>query len=269
MSRFAGGRVPWFKGPDGLSQYGVLSAGHAGADQTDWRDDVLTRDQVMSSGGGFVFRPIEWGVAAVAAFLIAGLIVLLFPAGSDGDPEPVIAAAPDQSVVPEAGSEPEPEVVPEEDVKRVRTTTIRVEPEPEIVPPAVINVDELGLGSFSLTDQRIPGGCGMLLERADTPDAFVFFNTLASEGQASTGYVILANSLVTVTRTDAVGDPMGFGQFAGQTFASRDGATTVEVTVSAGPTDPDGESVPITEGTLIITGADGRTQLPVRGDMGC
>lgn len=254
-------------------------------------------------------RPADWAIAAgAAAFIAAGIIAILpFEARSDRTdtvaatsgagttPSSVLAGvvdlfkksdetgetgqaiAPTAEKLPEADTAPETTaalaleaepLVPADGIRKVVTEDIRIEP---IVAETSVQTASLTLGTYAFDDRRLPGGCGLMLTRADDANAILFFHELAAAGGDSRGFVLVENEMVAMARVDSSGDPLGFGQYPLQVFESGDGAVKAIVDIDlASASEEGGLRLPVERGQLIVTTGDGRTvTIDVGGDAGC
>ncbi len=253
-----------------------------------------------------ILRPADWAIAAgAAAFIAAGIIAILpFEARSDRTetaaatssaeitPGNILASVvdlfkkPDEAggaiaptakkpletdTAPEttAALAPEAEpLVPADGIRKVVTEDIRIEP---VVAETPVQTASLALGTYAFNDRRLPGGCGLMLTRADDENAILFFHELAAAGGDSRGFVLVENEMVAMARVDSSGDPLGFGQYPLQVFESGDGAVKAIVDINLASASEEGSlRLPVERGQLIVTTGDGRTvTMDVGGDAGC
>ena len=238
-------------------------------------------------------RPSDWLIAAGAAAFIAAGIIAVIPFGNSktGDPEVVAAITPasdqpsggnflktlfagptdaddtaDNAGNSDTGASDTP-LVPAASVRRVATEEIRIEPAVGLQPVQTASLD---VGAYKANDRRVPLGCGLILTRADDPNAILFFHELSTDGAKGTGYILIGEQMVAMARTENSGDPLGFGQYPLQVFQSKDGDTKAIIDIVLGKPKDESLRLPVTRGQLIVTSKDGRTAtLPVTGEAGC
>ncbi|MGB3299977.1 MAG: hypothetical protein WBA76_17065 [Phormidesmis sp.] len=139
----------------------------------------------------------------------------------------------------------------------------------------IVNSEEkvfpIEIGTYSLDElfSAGGGGCGMTLWEADTnfrEDGGLFFSGGTDQGVGKT-LIVLDGEFVTLTRTAASGEEF-YGQQTSQTFATEDGAVSIDVDVALGKPG-EIESVNIPQGTLKIEAQGQTKEIPVVGDAGC